>query len=201
MSKKTSLVFGAVLTVFSFFTVLWISCSKPGQPKSCDNFICKNGGYCYLDTLYKIQHCGCPTGYEGDRCEIPSVNRYLGNWKIWTSVEYSDTARHIDTNKTGKTYVVLLSKTATPTTFFLNQFLNIDDYNNVLCHIDSTTSDKFTIDTAVNFHMHYDHLMLKWGYGFMRNDSIIGEFYIKFKNKSSNWEEHKVDFNMTPYGH
>jgi len=197
MSKKSSLVFGAILTIFSFFTILWISCSKPGQPKSCDNFICKNGGYCYLDTLYKIQHCGCPSGYEGDRCEVPSVNRYLGNWMISTNIEFSDTAVNI--NKKAE-YVILLSKTATPTTFFFNQFLNMDDYNNVLCHIDSVSSDKFTIDTMVNYHMHYDHIKLMWGYGKLMKDSIVGEFYIKFKNQTSNWEEHKVDYVMKPYG-
>ena len=36
--------------------------------------VCVNGGYC------DGGHCVCPTGYEGDSCQVYSRNKWLGNY-------------------------------------------------------------------------------------------------------------------------
>lgn len=61
------------LTVFS--AILYASCGKPaGNSNACAAIACAHGGSCYNGK------CTCPTGYEGDNCEITTRDRYLGGW-------------------------------------------------------------------------------------------------------------------------
>ncbi|PQJ09185.1 hypothetical protein CJD36_020580 [Flavipsychrobacter stenotrophus] len=64
------------LTAFS--AVLYTSCGKTpsGNDNDCQAIACAHGGNC---TNGK---CVCPSGYEGNNCEITTRARYLGGWKV-----------------------------------------------------------------------------------------------------------------------
>jgi hypothetical protein len=92
MSKKSSILVAAVVTVFSFFMITWLSCNKPSQPYSCDGIVCINGGHCYQDTLPPHKpHCACPSGFEGTNCSTPSVNKFLGPTLLSLLITFSIT--------------------------------------------------------------------------------------------------------------
>lgn len=198
MSKKSSIIIAAAATIFSFFTIAWLSCNKPKQPYSCDWTVCENGGYCYQDTLSPhIPHCACPSGFEGPTCAIISVAKYIGTWDLREHIDWSDSAKYIGRDSS---YTVLLEKTATNTTFFINNFFNDPYYDNIICNIDTLHTSHFTIDTLSNFHMFYDHYKINWGYGdIYANDSIIAHMFIRFKNKTSNWERDSVTIRLAPH--
>ncbi len=63
-----------LLTTFAFFSIgsltLYTSCEKD----QCAALQCQNGGNCVSGL------CQCASGYEGTRCEIRSMDRYLGTY-------------------------------------------------------------------------------------------------------------------------
>lgn len=54
---------------------------------------CQNGGYCAGDT------CICPTGYEGTKCDTKSSLKFLGNYSVLDSGNFSWTSCAVDTVK------------------------------------------------------------------------------------------------------
>lgn len=69
----------SLLTSFTAFSaVLYVSCGKTpsGNDNACQAIACAHGGNC---TNGK---CICPSGYEGNNCEITTRVRYLGGWKV-----------------------------------------------------------------------------------------------------------------------
>ena len=197
MSKKSSIIVTAIVSLVCFFTVTWLSCGKVSQPYSCIGVVCENGGYCYLDSTYHKPYCSCPAGFEGPTCAIVSVNKYLGTWDIKQHVWWSDSSAY-----TGQisNYSVVLQKTATNTTFFIDNFFNNSYYNNIICDIDSPNSYKFVIDTLSDFHEYYNHFQVKWGYGTIYGiDSINATLFIRFKNGTSNWQQDSLTFHLTPH--
>ena len=196
MSKKSSIIIVAIVTIFSFFTIAWLSCSKPAQPYSCNGIVCENGGYCYQDTLSPhMPHCACPSGFEGPFCATISAAKFLGTWDIREHIDWSDSAAYIGRDSI---YSVLLQKTATNTTFFLNNFFNNPNYNNIICNVDSATSSHFTIDTLSDFHEHFDHYQILSGYGDIYNgDSIIAHLSLRFLTGTVNWHQDSVTIHLT----
>jgi len=198
MSRKSSVVIVAIAAILSFFTIGWLSCKKPGQPHSCDNIVCENGGYCYQDTLLTSSpRCACPSGYEGYNCATVSVNKYIGTWDMKEHVDWSDTVAFIGRDSS---YFVELNTTSTPTTFFIDNFFNNPFYNNIICNLDSTHTDNFTMDTLSNFHMYYNHYKIKWGEGTIYgHDSIVGHVLLRFLTATSNWHLDSVTFHLVPH--
>lgn len=188
VSKKSSLIIAAIVTIFSFITVAYISCSKPGNNwNTCDNVVCQNGGYCYVDTNNhnRVAVCVCPTGYEGSNCATASVDKFLNTWDMTQTDIGSDSARAVGIVYR---YTVVLQPTATPTTFFINNLSNDPYYNNIICTIDSSYSSLFYMDTISAFHMVYDHYKLLYGGGTIyNNDSISGTFATRHLSPTTNW--------------
>ena len=60
MKKTKAVIFTAIITLLAFGTSIYTSCNKD----RCSNVACQNGGTCVNG------YCSCPTGYEGDHCEI-----------------------------------------------------------------------------------------------------------------------------------
>lgn len=77
----------ATVVVLAFGSVLYSSCEKDKTTQSvdtkCSNVVCQNGGSCIEGVCY------CPAGYEGDKCEIASVNRYVGTWGVTETINGS----------------------------------------------------------------------------------------------------------------
>ena len=202
MSKKSSIIIAAIVTLFSFVTITWLSCTKPANGPSCSGVVCENAGYCVLDTVNKngtkvlTPQCACPAGYEGPTCATASVAKYLGTWDITEHVTWS--TQPLDNGK-DTVYEVLLAKTATNTTFFMNNFFNNANYNDIICDIDSMNTSNFTIDTLSDFHELYAHYQVKWGVGSISGNTINASMFIRFLDATTNWQEDSVTLVLTPH--
>ena len=86
-----------------------------------------------------------------------------------------------------KHFSMELKPSATLSTFFIYNFDNNPNYNNVLCRIDSVDHDKFTIDTSAAQNMYYDIYMIKKGGGNIAADSITGMLYTRRITSTFNW--------------
>lgn len=83
----------ASVVMLAFGSVLYSSCEKDKTTTTvdtkCSNVVCQNGGSC-IDGV-----CYCPAGYEGDKCEIASVNRYVGQWDVTETIDGSSKPSNI----------------------------------------------------------------------------------------------------------
>ena len=200
VNNKRSLIIAAIASLLTFLSVAYVSsCSKPGANKySCEGVVCQNGGYC--DSAM----CRCPVGYEGANCSIPVVAKYIGTWDATQVVTGTDSIHYL--NDTIH-YVAFLKKTATPTTFFIDNFTGNPYYNESICVVDTVNkvtgwnSSDFVVDTISGANMIYAHYMLQWGYGDISSDdsTINVAFSVKYINKTVNWETDTVYIKMTPH--
>jgi hypothetical protein len=192
LSKKSSILIAAIGTLFCFFSVAYISCSKPGSAPKCNGVTCENGGSCYKG------NCVCPVGYEGGNCGTASVAKYIGAWDVHTRITASDSLKYvgIDSN-----YIVFFKNTATPTTFFIDNFLGNPKYNNIISVLDSTNSFRFKMDTLRNQNMWFDRTVLTYGNGSISADgkTVSGQMMIKHLNGTLNWQNDTLSFSMTPH--
>ena len=191
--KRSNFIIAALLVLFSVITVAYMSCSKATNGPMCTGTTCTNGGVCSInDTTHKPM-CTCPTGYEGTNCSTVSVNKFLGGWNMRQIVTGSDsTAYNNDTSY----YQVTLAAAHTPTTFFIDNFFNDQEYNNIICTLDPTNSNNFGIDTISAYFMVYNHFIIQGGYGDINNDTINAILYIQFKNASTNWQIDTIAFKL-----
>jgi len=194
----------AAILLFSFSAAYISSCTKKGKRPGCDLLQCLNGGYCdtmlhgtdtgyhYFDTA----RCYCPTGFTGKYCETAIISKYFANWRTVDSVVGTDSVNYLFTDSV---YTVLLDTTATPTTFFLNNFLGNNNYNRIACILDTANSYHFVFDTARGFRMSYDFMIVVSGSGTMTPDgnNINASFIIQYKNSTVNWQIDTVNMHMT----
>ena len=219
VSKKSSVIIAAILALCCVFSAVYISsCTKPSKGPSCDNYVCENGGYCSVDTFfqdlyfplagaphcncpkgYQVVHCNCPSGFEGANCSSAVVAKYTKNWDVKQTVIGSDTASAVGTSIT---YEAILLQSATPTTFFINNICDSNNYNDIICTIDSTDSHNFTIDTLSAFHMFYQHFKFtQAGYGNISADdsTITAKIWVRHLNYNVNWQNDTLQLVMTPH--
>ncbi len=195
--RKSRLFIASLLTILSFSLIVWASCNKGGvTPVRCEGVVCENGGYCYVDTFTQKPYCTCPTGYEGPNCATVSVAKYIGTWNMQQIIKGSDTTSFI--NDTSY-YVVSLANSSTPTTFFINNFVNNPYYTEIVCTLDSTNSFGFVIDTLSDDHMLFSSFKLQYGSGAISsNGSVItGQFAMRQLTATSNWVNDTVSFTLT----
>jgi hypothetical protein len=194
--KKRGLVIAAVTTLFSFFSVAYISCSKStsNNPLSCDGvgMYCENGSSCYQG------QCVCPRGYEGKYCEVASASKYAGTWDVKQSITGSDSLKAIKDT----TYQLTLKSSPTPTTFLLDNFAGNPNYNNIICTIDSINSYKFAVDTLTPFHMLYNQVrILQGATGTIQSDDskITMNLVVRHLTYTSNWQKDTMTLTLTPH--
>lgn len=68
MKSIKNIALSVLLTVGAFGAVTYTACNKD----ECKDVVCQNGGTC------SGGNCTCPTGYEGNSCEILSREKVLG---------------------------------------------------------------------------------------------------------------------------
>jgi len=74
---KNKLTIFLPLTIVCFLlSVVFISSCKKNDKDPCVGVVCKSYQVCYGGV------CGCPTGYEGDSCNILSATRFVGNYQV-----------------------------------------------------------------------------------------------------------------------
>ena len=212
VNKKSGVIVAAMLCLCCVLSVIYISsCTKTANNPSCDNVVCQNGGYCtiidtsiYDKTTGKLskyypvrEQCNCPAGTEGPLCATISESKYIGTWNVKQTVIGSDTAKQV-----GKVvyYPAYLLKSATPTTFFINNLCDSNNYNDIVCTIDSTNSSNFIIDTLTDFHMFYQHFKLtQQGIGSISGDgsTITATIWTRHLNYNVNWQNDTLQLVMT----
>jgi hypothetical protein len=197
VSKRSNIIIASVVALLCFLTLAWMSCKRTDSLSRCEGVVCQNAGVCKYDSVGNKQMpvCHCPVGWEGSDCSIVSVQKYLANWNNIQSITWSDSTRYIHDSSSYPLYLVSAS---TPTTFFINNFFDNSYYNNIICTLDSTNSYAFTIDTLSDFEMNFSHYHILWGQGVISPDqsTIDANMYIKYKNKSTNWEVDSISFHM-----
>ena len=200
VSKKSSVIIAAIVGLFCFLSVVYItSCTKPGIPVSCDGIVCNNGGFCLVDTVNHkpVPQCVCPSGFEGGNCATASVTKFLGNWRVKQTTIGSDSAKAVGTDSF---YTITIERSATPTTFMIYNLCGDKNYNDVVCTIDSLNSNNFIIDSLSAFHMIFDHFKLTQNSKglIVPGDSITTILYTRHLNASINWIRDTFHLVMTP---
>ena len=192
LTKRRNIILTAIGTLFCLFCITYISCTKTGLAPKCNGVLCLNGGFCDSGV------CKCPKGYEGNNCGTVSVAKYINTYDVVQKVIGSDSADQIGvvTN-----YVMFLKTTATPTTFFINNFAGVASYNDIICTLDSTNSSNFTLDTLSNFHQWYDHYTMKGGSGHINatDSTISATFEVRILNSTVNWQRDTLQLTMKPH--
>lgn len=85
------------LTLLSFSAVLYTSCGKSENNNPvvntdpCKDVKCQNGGTC------KDGKCACVFGYEGEKCEKLTRDKFIGSWE-----EYMTCFNHVIGKQTVK---------------------------------------------------------------------------------------------------
>ena len=193
LTRKGSLLIAAMAAIVSLFSVVYVSCTKVGDRPACNGLICQNSGYC------KNGRCKCPAGYEGTTCGTKSVARYYGTWDVHQTTVGSDSASVIGIDSS---YTVFLQATATPTTFFIDNFLGNASYNDLLCTMDTLNTHWFGLDSLRDFNMWYEHVYIRPGSAgiLADNDSIINaQVIIRRLSASFNWRIDTLQMVMTKH--
>lgn len=81
-----------VIAVFS--TVTFTSCKED----KCKATVCAYGGVCNEDGS-----CSCQTGYEGERCETITRNKFKGVWRVTEDGTGSNPAQYTTSIENGNT--------------------------------------------------------------------------------------------------
>ena len=196
-SKNNNIILATVIAVFSFFTIAYLSCNKPGKDNTvCKDVVCRNGGHCNDSSK-----CVCPVGLEDSVCGTKTVVKYISNWGVTQTIVGSDSIATI--KKKDTSFVARLNYTATPTTFFFSNFNNNSYYDVVICTMDSINSYHFTIDTISPFQMIYQSYQILSGSGTLNKtkDTINASYITRHKNYTTNWQVDTVVLQMIKHNY
>ena len=158
MKPIRSILLTAILTILTFSSVTYMACHKD----KCRNVTCLNEGTC------ESGHCSCPTGYEGDRCEV------LSRTKMINTFNGHDICNINDTNQFHQYPVLFTEIPAKPLEFELKNFIeNMDD--SAACTMRSV--DSFTFIGSNNGTTFS-------GYGTLRKDTLRMSYRVQIDTNS-----------------
>lgn len=192
-SKKGNFLLAAVCAVLCFFSIAYVSCTKLGDDPACDGVTCLNDGFCNKGK------CVCAVGFEGKNCGTVSISKYIGTWDTKETIIQSN-----QNNMVGREryYTMFFKNTATPTTFFINNFLGEPEYNQIVAVLDSTNSYKFAIDSLRPIQMWFDqvYIIQPTSGEYFGNNRTINLFITKqYLNSTYNWQVDKLKLELTPH--
>ena len=78
MRSMRGILVTAFITIGLFFAITYTACKKD----SCNNVACLNGGECDGGA------CTCAPGFEGNRCQTPSRDKWIANYNGGDSCTY-----------------------------------------------------------------------------------------------------------------
>jgi hypothetical protein len=152
MIQIRTVIVSALFTMVAFSAVLYTSCKK----NKCDKVVCLNLGTCDNGS------CTCLVGFEGDRCQTLSRQKFIFTYNGGDScIQYS----HLAVNKYEVKLLAILSDSIE---MIMKNFLgNYQD--SAVCTIQST--DSFTFigsNNSTNF----------TGWGKLSNDSLHMVYHV-----------------------
>jgi hypothetical protein len=193
LTKKSRIIIAALSSILCFLSAVYVSCTKPGGSPSCNGVVCKNSGYC------NHGHCVCPTGYESADCGTASVAKYIGAWDVTQTTVGSDSPSTIGHQST---YTMFLKTTATPTTFFIDNFLGNSSYNQMLCTLDSVSSNRFVLDSIRDQNMIFGIVYImpnSSGSYVAASHKISSQFIIRSLTPTHIWKIDTFSLEMVPH--
>lgn len=142
-------VFFTLLSTLSIFAaVVYTACNKD----KCKDVICLNLGACDGGV------CKCPVGYEGDRCQTKSRDKFIKTFNGWDTCS----SRTFHPYKLKFTAVI-----GNPLQLMLKNVFD-DPFDSAICTIQSVDSFVFQgANNAASF----------FGYGKMRNDTLRVKYH------------------------
>jgi hypothetical protein len=140
----------ALITLGLFSTVTYLACKKD----RCNNVACLNGGSCDDGS------CTCPTGFEGNRCQTPSRDKFIANFNGADSCTVKGFA--------GYHIRFLKPVSGNKTQMSMFGILNSDG-DSALCTMESTDSFIFNGNNNATTYR---------GSGVIRNDSLHMVFHV-----------------------
>lgn len=173
----------ASFSVFAAITTLSISSCKVDK---CSAIVCANGGNCETDGS-----CTCPSGYEGERCETRTRDRFKGVWTVTEDGTVSNVAR----------YAVSVEDNASSMTTV--QIRNFNNQNNAVL-IANITKDSIFIPTqtyqvgqltktvvgygkVIPENFYGEHGELRLYYRISSSDGIVDQFGYQGSGQPSVW--------------
>lgn len=79
-----------LLASFSAIAAITTFTISSCEVDKCKSIVCANGGTCETNGS-----CSCPSGYEGERCETVTRDRYKGAWTVTEDGTVSSIARYV----------------------------------------------------------------------------------------------------------
>lgn len=134
MKMKKSILSVALVSAGLFISGLIVSCGKDNSD-TCKQ-TCQNGGTCVNGS------CSCPAGYEGTSCEIKSLTKFTGSWKVTENLSLNGSDSVLDNSG----YLVNISP-ANNTTVTDLLVDNIADAGNVVRLNGKVTNNTLSIAT------------------------------------------------------
>ncbi len=147
MKPIRNILLTSLIATLALFSVIYTSCNK----NKCHNVTCLNQGTC--DGGY----CVCPRGFEGNRCQTLSREKFIATYNGGDSCHDATTPNHFTQYP-----VHLLSRLNDSTEMVLTNLLD-DPSDSAICTIQTT--DSFTFIGSNNS-------TTFTGTGKMRNDSL-----------------------------
>lgn len=153
MKPIQSILLTAFLTISVFSIVVYSACNK----NKCHNVTCLNQGVC------DGGHCVCPRGFEGNRCQTLSRDKFIFTYNGGDSCQGTPFNNHFTQYP-----VHLLARLNDSTEMVLMNLLN-DPSDSAICTIQTT--DSFTFIGSNNSTTYT-------GTGKLRNDSLWMSYHV-----------------------
>ncbi len=193
LTNKSRIIIAAMGTILCFLSAVYVSCTKIGPSPSCNGVVCKNGGYCNHGS------CVCPVGYEGTDCGTASVAKFIGAWDVKQTTIGSDSP---SVKGQVSNYTTFFKNTATPTTFFIDNFLGNPNYNQLVCIIDSVNTNNFVIDTIRDQNMIFGTVYIRPnsnGSFITATRRVSANVVLRHLTATHNWQIDTFAMDMKPH--
>ena len=149
-AKLRNILVTAFITTSIFSAITYTACTKD----HCNNVACLNGGAC------DGGNCVCPTGYEGNRCQTYSRDKFVGNYNGADSCSVTGDNQYP---------IRMLAVAANPVEMTMMNFLG-NPNDSALCTMQSVDSFTFTgNNNSTTYH----------GVGIISNDSLRMTYHVQ----------------------
>ncbi|RYE21746.1 MAG: hypothetical protein EOP51_14900 [Sphingobacteriales bacterium] len=166
-----------LVTIVCFLSVGYTACKKTETTTidECLTVQCQNGSTCFKGM------CSCITGFEGSHCEIVTLDRFIGKWKMKERVVGSNKETNI--NVTRDYSITIDAVPDSKVSFYMNDFMGNTDYDKIVCtegrneKYEPANYKSFIFEKSQNIKISTGYATLKSGSG------VVNDFGTNFEGK------------------
>ena len=117
-----------VITILCFLSVGYTACKKAETTTTIDECLsvqCMNGSTCFKGM------CSCLSGFEGTRCEINTLDRFIGKWEMKERIVGSNKEANIAV--THNYPIIIEAVPDSRVSFYINDFMGNPGYDKIMC--------------------------------------------------------------------